>query len=229
MTCLSTGAGLLLESGIAMDNEPEKPQSSTPPPPDIPPPSPASPLPMPNLAPPPPAPAPPMPDVPPPPPPAASADPYTPPKQSEAKFDSDQDEGAVATTGEAKFDTRLIAALIDAIVGTVIYMVLGKLSFMLGWLVSSSYYLLRDALPFLDGQSVGKKLMKTRAVDLNGKPLTGNWQASIVRNIGLFIPFFGLVEAYILYSKKNENAPLRRLGDDWAKTKVVVVPDQPAA
>lgn len=182
---------------------------------------------MPDLAPPPPSPVPPMPDAPPPPPPAAT-DPYIPPKQSAAKLDFDEEETAVSTVGEAKFDTRLIAAFIDAIVGTVIYMVLGKVSFMVGWLVSSSYYLLRDALPFLDGQSVGKKLMKTRAVDLQGKPLTGNWQASIIRNIGLFIPFFGLVEAYILYTKKNENAPLRRLGDDWAKTKVVVVPDQPA-
>ena len=208
-----------------MENEPEKPQSSVPPPPDVPPPSTGSAVPPPNLAPPPPSPAPPMPDMPPPPPPVAAADPYVPPK---AKLDSDEGELAVSTAGEAKFDTRLIAAFIDAIIGTVIYMVLGKLSLMLGWLVSSSYYLLRDALPFLDGQSVGKKMMKTRAVDLEGKSLSGNWQASIVRNIGLFIPFFGLVEAYILYTKKNEGAPLRRLGDDWAKTKVVVVKDPPA-
>lgn len=207
-----------------MENEPEKPQSSVPPPPDIPPPSTGSAVPPPNLTPPPPSPAPPMPDTPPPP----ATDPYVPPKQEPAKFDSD-DEAPVSTAGEAKFDTRLIAGFIDAIVGTVIYMILGKLSFMLGWLVSSSYYLLRDALPFLDGQSVGKKMMKTRAVDAAGKSLSGNWQASIIRNVGLFIPFFGFIEAYILYSKKNEGAPLRRLGDDWAKTKVVVVKDPPPA
>lgn len=129
---------------------------------------------------------------------------------------------------EAAFDTRLIGALIDCGVGWAIYAVVGRASGTLAFLLWSAYFLTRDALPFLDGQSLGKKLMKTRAVDMSGKSLSGNWQASIMRNLAWIIPFFPLVEIYILYTKKNEGKPLRRLGDDWGKTKVVVVKD-PAA
>ena len=63
-----------------------------------------------------------------------------------------------------------------------------------------------------------------RAVTLDGKKLTGDWQSSIVRNLSLAIPFFGLVVAYILYSRQGGNDPLRRLGDEWGKTRVVTAP-----
>jgi uncharacterized RDD family membrane protein YckC len=102
-------------------------------------------------------------------------------------------------------------------------MVLAAMWTLLGNLALLGYLLTRDALPFLEGQSIGKKIMKLRAVTMEGKSLTGNWQASIVRNLSLVIPFFGLVEAYILYSRQGGNGALQRFGDEWAKTRVVTV------
>jgi uncharacterized RDD family membrane protein YckC len=165
-----------------------------------------------------------MPDMPPPPPPAASADPYVPPK---TQFDSDDaggEESVVAQlAGEAAFDSRLIAGIIDGFAAGVVMMIVAKLSVMLGWLVMIGYMLAKDSLPFLDGQSLGKKLMKIRAVDAEGKSLSGNWETGIKRNILMAIPFVPLYEAYVLYQKKEQHLPLRRTGDDMAKTKVIKV------
>ncbi|WP_367872067.1 RDD family protein [Luteolibacter sp. Populi] len=173
----------------------------------------------------------PPPNVPPPPAtvaPGPMLETHVPPKQQEpAKMDSDE-----IPTGEAKeaaFDTRMIGALIDFFVIVGVQLIVGRLSGGLAGLLSIAYFLTRDALPFLDGQSLGKKAMKTRAVDAKGASLSGNWQASIVRNLAWVIPFFAFVEIYILYSKKEKGEPLRRLGDDWAKTKVVTVPDTAAS
>ncbi len=176
---------------------------------------------------------PPPPDMPPPPPviPPVSAaprvDPYVAPKPDPSI--SMDGEVASGSATEAAFDTRLIGALIDVGVGIAIYIVFSRISSGLALLAELAYFFVRDALPFLDGQSVGKKLMKTKAVDLNGKSLSGNWQASIVRNISWIIPFFPFVEIYILNKKKSEGQPLRRFGDEWAKTKVVIVPETPPA
>ncbi len=87
----------------------------------------------------------------------------------------------------------------------------------LGWIVVIAYMLTRDALPFLDGQSIGKKLVGIRAVDENGAALTGNYGPSVVRNVVLFIPLFPIVELIILLT----NTETRRLGDQWGKTRVV--------
>ena len=110
---------------------------------------------------------------------------------------------------------RIIAYLIDAVI-------VGAVSFIpiLGWIAGIAYLITRDALPFLDGQSIGKKAMKLRAVSSEtGEPLTGNYGPSIVRNIVLFIPFFPLVELIVMLTNDNK----QRLGDQWGKTKVVQV------
>lgn len=125
---------------------------------------------------------------------------------------------------EAAFDNRVIAAIIDSFVFVGLVIVVDIIfPRALAYLVAYAYILTRDALPVLDGQSIGKKLMKIRAVTLSGAKLTNNWQASVIRNISMAIPFFGLVEAYILYQKKEKGEPLIRLGDEWGKTKVVAV------
>ncbi len=89
----------------------------------------------------------------------------------------------------------------------------------LGWIVGIAYLLTRDALPFLDGQSIGKKLIGLRVVDESGAALTGNYGPCVVRNAVLFIPFFPLVELVVMLT----NDGTLRLGDQWAKTRVVVV------
>ena len=203
-----------------MENEPEKPQSSVTPPPDLPASPPPAMPPPPDL--PPPSAAPPLPDLPPPPPPAASPPPVEKAAPAASTAADEEDEEAPKPGTEAAFDTRVIAAIIDCFVFLGIAIIIDVLlPATLGYLVATAYILCKDALPFLEGQSLGKRLMKIRAVDTAGNRLTGNWQASIVRNISLAIPLFGLVEAYILYQKKEKGEPLLRLGDEWGKTKVV--------
>lgn len=107
----------------------------------------------------------------------------------------------------APFVTRFIAAFIDGIIGCV--PILGLV-----------YMLTKDALPFLNGQSVGRKIMKIKCVTADGQSMSGQWGPCIIRQIVLWIPFFGLVELFMVLVKNKDTG--LRLGDEWAKTKVVV-------
>lgn len=114
----------------------------------------------------------------------------------------------------AENGTRIVAYIIDAII-------MGLMSFIpyVGWIAAVAYGLTRDSLPFLEGQSIGKKAMGLRAVTEDGLPLTNNWGPGIIRNIVLLIPLFPLVELIVLLT----NDKGLRLGDQWAKTKVISV------
>lgn len=109
---------------------------------------------------------------------------------------------------------RIIAYLIDVAVVVALAFIP-----VLGWIVGAAYMLTRDGLPFLDGQSIGKKAMKIRAVSEDGMPLTNNWGPVVIRNIVLWIPFFPLIELIVMLT----NPQKLRLGDQWAKTKVISV------
>lgn len=116
----------------------------------------------------------------------------------------------------ANLGDRFLGLLIDGIVFMAIYY---TLDLFLGWIISyflaSFYYLLRDALPFLEGQSVGKKVMKTRAVkEDSGAPLTNDYVTSIMRNIPLFIIVVDAIFIFIGDERK-------RLGDKIGKTIVI--------
>lgn len=122
-------------------------------------------------------------------------------------------------------NARILATLIDFVVFTGLYIMLNfVLSSFLAWILAGGYLLFRDSLPFLDGQSIGKKAMKLRALSAAGDPLTGNWAAGAIRNAALLIPLFPLVELVILLTREDGQDHGRRLGDEWAKTKVVVIP-----
>jgi uncharacterized RDD family membrane protein YckC len=110
--------------------------------------------------------------------------------------------------------SRIVAYIIDALIMGVLWLIP-----IAGWIAGAAYALTRDSLPFLDGQSIGKKAMGLRAVTEAGEPLTNNWGPGIIRNIVLWIPFFPLVELIILLT--NEKG--LRLGDQWAKTKVISI------
>lgn len=131
------------------------------------------------------------------------------------------------------FNTRVVATVIDMVIfigiSILLAMVLPSFASKLSWLAPMAYIVTRDSLPFLGGQSVGKKAMKIRAVTLDGKPLTGNWEAGGIRNGVLLIPFFALVELYILLTRDSGPDRGRRLGDEWAKTKVIFEPQAPLA
>ena len=86
-----------------------------------------------------------------------------------------------------------------------------------GGVIAVAYLITKDALPFLGGRSLGKKVMKIRAVTTEGASLSGNWSPGIVRNAVFLIPFFIFVELFFLFRDKDR----LRLGDKWAKTKVV--------
>lgn len=108
---------------------------------------------------------------------------------------------------------RILAYIIDALISVGLYFIP-----MVGWVVGAAYMLTRDGLPFFDGQSVGKRAMGIRAVTLDGASLANNWGPALIRNLVLFIPLFPIVELIVLLSNPNK----QRLGDQWARTKVVV-------
>lgn len=132
---------------------------------------------------------------------------------------------AKAPGSDASMGNRIIAAVIDFIIMAGINgsagIVLPGFAEGLGFLAAIAYLLTRDSLPFLDGQSIGKKAMGIRAVGPGGKSLAGDWQPGLIRNVVFLIPFFALVELIVLITRSDKPPPLRRLGDQWARTKVV--------
>ncbi len=126
----------------------------------------------------------------------------------------------------APFNTRILAALIDVLVAAGVQMaalwVLPGFASKLAWLLGFAYLVTRDSLPFLGGQSVGKKAMKLRAVTDDDQALTGNWEKALIRNGVLLIPFFAFVELVVLLTREEKVERGKRLGDEWAKTKVVL-------
>jgi uncharacterized RDD family membrane protein YckC len=128
--------------------------------------------------------------------------------------------------GPAPFNPRVVAVVIDLLVGLgvtigCVWLLPGLLEW-IGQLVGIAYFVTRDSLPFLAGQSVGKKAMKLKVTTLEGASLAGNWTAALIRNGILLIPFFALVELYILLTRETGADRGRRLGDEWAKTRVIV-------
>ena len=135
---------------------------------------------------------------------------------------------AVVAGEQASIGLRVGATLIDSIavsiVTVILSTILGIISSSLGILAFPVYLagmLLRDSLPFLDGQSLGKKILGLRAVTTDGKSLSGDWKTGAIRNVPLIIPIFPIVELVILIQKKDAPEGMLRFGDQWAGTKVI--------
>ncbi len=64
--------------------------------------------------------------------------------------------------------------------------------------------------------------MKLTVSTLDGQSLAENWQVALIRNGILLIPLVALLELYILLNRENGVTRGRRLGDEWAKTRVLV-------
>jgi uncharacterized RDD family membrane protein YckC len=112
---------------------------------------------------------------------------------------------------------RFVAALIDGILISVTYIIP-----FIGWLIGLAYQLTKDALPFLDGQSLGKKVMKLRVLDSDThEPITEKYDKAVIRAVSLIIPIFGIVDAFMVLTDER-----LRFGDKWAKTYVVKWPDK---
>ncbi|CCG99477.1 hypothetical protein FAES_1467 [Fibrella aestuarina BUZ 2] len=115
---------------------------------------------------------------------------------------------------------RFVAIFIDGLVGYVPLLVLSFISYKLatlGYLVYIAYLLTRDSLPFLNGQSVGKKLMGIKVIkEDTGASIMGDYGTGVVRAIPQIIPLLNLVDALVIFRDNS-----KRFGDEWAKTIVV--------
>ena len=154
-----------------------------------------------------------------------------PPVRIDAAAAADEEEAAAGSL--APFNARIIAAAIDLVVATglqisVAWLLPGFAS-RLAWLLGVAYLVTRDSLAFLGGQSVGKKAMKLRVVTVDDQPITGNWEAALIRNGVLLIPLFAFIELFILLTREEKPGRGLRLGDEWAKTRVILAPDLPPA
>lgn len=174
------------------------------------------------------------PSTPAPPPPSPSfetADPEPPqPKEAEVIAESEEREEEAPESPpqddvEVDLVKRLLGGLVDALVaGGLGY--LGNLvsgSEAVQWIIFAVVILTRDSLPFLEGQSLGKKVMKTMAVKEDGSSLSGDWVNGALRNLLPAIPVAGILECFVLLTRSGRPGDGRRLGDDWAKTKVISV------
>jgi uncharacterized RDD family membrane protein YckC len=128
-----------------------------------------------------------------------------------------------ATIAEAQLGQRIGAAIIDVIVAIAVGWVASMISGRLYFPAFAAYMLTRDSLPFLNGQSIGKKVLNLQAVSESGKSLSGDWKTGLLRNVSMVIPFGGLVELIVMLVGKDKPGGIRRLGDQWAVTKVVSV------
>jgi uncharacterized RDD family membrane protein YckC len=137
---------------------------------------------------------------------------------------------------KADLGKRVVAVIIDWVIAWVLAMVIP----FLGGLIGAAYMLLRDGLDFnfMDRRSLGKKLMKLRAVTLDGSPVDIN--VSVKRNwvfaigpvlmilpvvgwvLGSIVGFvIGIIEIVLVFSDEEG----RRMGDKLANTKVIEVED----
>lgn len=166
------------------------------------------------------------------PPPEAPAPPAAPPPPPPAPPEP-APQAPPATGGKADLGKRFIAMLIDGILSAVVGFVP-----VIGGLAGAAYMLLRDGLEldFMDGRSLGKKLMKLRPARLDGQPM--DIASSVKRNLPfaigpaiMIIPIvgwiigpvialiIGLIEAILVLA----DAEGRRMGDKFAETKVIEV------
>jgi uncharacterized RDD family membrane protein YckC len=111
----------------------------------------------------------------------------------------------------AFFTERMLAAFVDVAI------VVGLSLFpKIGWLFGLIYFLFKDCLPLLKGQSFGRKLFKLRIVTkLDGKSLVNAPDKALIRQIIFLIPLLNLYEFYCFFFKSE------RLGDVWTDTTVV--------
>jgi uncharacterized RDD family membrane protein YckC len=140
---------------------------------------------------------------------------------------------ATANGAPAPFNSRFLAGLVDLLVVAAalvaIYLLLQSWAAgVLAPLVAIGYWLTRDCLPILGGRSIGKRVIGLQVFTTDDESLAGNWQAGVLRNVALLVPPFVLVEIYVLLVREDQPRRGIRLGDEWARTKVVIQRPAPA-
>lgn len=124
---------------------------------------------------------------------------------------NEEDNNALPAQPLATPFERLLAALIDGILISLVS------ATGIGTVIGIAYHLTKDALPFLDGQSIGKKILKIRAICAEtNQSIKNNYEKAMIRSVTLLIPIFNIIDAFLVFSKDRT-----RFGDQWAKTIVV--------
>jgi len=120
---------------------------------------------------------------------------------------------------------RWLGQFIDGLIGLAIVAVFFSMAMqsrgsgsatlvLLGYAAYIIYVLISDGFP--NGQSLGKKVTKTKVIDMtSGQDCTVG--QSILRNITLFIPFLGFLDILVMLLDDSH----RRLGDKMAGTVVI--------
>ncbi|MFT6179365.1 MAG: putative RDD family membrane protein YckC [Akkermansiaceae bacterium] len=149
------------------------------------------------------------------------------PKAPEVKKEEPPTLAPASISKEVETDLvkRFLGALVDGIVAVVVGSIIGFVtgSDFLQYITFGLVMLVRDSLPMLEGQSIGKKVMKTKAVKEDGSSLSGDWATGATRNILMAIPLAQLVECFVILTRSGNPGAGLRLGDEWAKTKVISV------
>ncbi|MDX1909409.1 MAG: RDD family protein [Bacteroidia bacterium] len=104
------------------------------------------------------------------------------------------------------------------VVDLIVTLMLAVLLPLVGRIVAAIYLIERDALPFLHGQSVGKRVFHLQAVHLDGAPLTHEYLNALRRNGTLILPPVSwIVEIVAILISPAQ----KRLGDRLAHTRVI--------
>ncbi len=121
--------------------------------------------------------------------------------------------GTVGAAGKARPVDRFLAFVIDAVVvfGLLLLAVwVGRIlpgerlalfaRPALGWVVAAAYILFRDGLSisFMDHRSIGKRMLRLRAVRDDGLPMTLG--VSVRRNWPLVVAFFGVTPVFQFFA-----------------------------
>lgn len=125
-----------------------------------------------------------------------------------------------------RFTARLIDRFITILILIAVLIIFNVLTFLwseeaggiyLGIIAALVYSFAKDALPYLNGVSIGKRIMGIRVVSYqDGRPITHDYKKAIVREIVTFIPLLNLIDIAFIFRGEG-----RRLGDEWADTIVV--------
>ena len=126
---------------------------------------------------------------------------------------------------ETLLPQRILAGVVDCLIAIALISVAqAVLPDFLGTALAMAYLLFKDSLPFLGGQSIGKKITKIQAVTEGGEPLTGNnLTKGLIRNVFAAVFPLALVEIFILNSREKAPNAGQRLGDGFAQTKVIAI------
>lgn len=144
--------------------------------------------------------------------------------QPEAIEESSSDSEKSNNGVEADIMKRFLGALLDVIIITGVISLFEKVigDGLLSAIAIALLWLTRDSLPFLNGQSIGKVVMKTKAIKEDGSSLAGDWKTGAIRNILFIFPIIGvIIEGAVLLTRREGSKAGLRLGDQWAKTKVI--------